>query len=99
MKSCLLMLAADVTDAGTILPAVSMVGSLGFAVWYAWYVTTVAIPKLMADHRAERENVQKRFDQNVIDLRSDFNSDLHALLVEMKEQRAQFTAWMTKGSP
>lgn len=94
----LLMLAADVTETASILPVVSMVGSLGFAVWYAWYVTTVAIPKLMADHRAEREEVQKRFDQNVIDLRTDFNNNLHALLTEMKEQRAQFTAWMTRGS-
>lgn len=92
----LLTIAADAVDSGSILPMVSMIGSLGFAVWYAWYVTTVAIPKLMDNHRAEREEMQKRFDQLLLDLRTDFNNDLHAQLVEMKEQRQQFATTISQ---
>lgn len=82
----LLILAAEAAaDVSGYLPAVSTLGSLGFAVWYAYYTTTVAIPKLLEAHRAERLELQQRFD-----------SALHELLAEMKEQRTQFAAWMAR---
>ena len=71
-------------DPSAILPAVSTVGSLGFAVWYAWYTTTVSIPKLLEAHRQERLEMQTRFDATVMQL-----------LTEMKEQRSEFAAWRT----
>jgi hypothetical protein len=69
-------------DPSSILPALSTLGSLGFAVWYAWYTTTVSIPKLLDVHRQERLEMQVRFDACV-----------HELLTEMKEQRIEFAAW------
>ena len=78
--------AAAIHDISEYLPAVSTLGSLGFAVWYAYYTTTVAIPKLLEAHRTERLELQERFD-----------AALHELLVELKEQRTQFATWMTRG--
>lgn len=74
-------------DPSTILPALSTVGSLGFAVWYAWYTTTVSIPKLLEAHRQERLEMQVRFDATV-----------HELLNELKEQRCAFAAWRDRSS-
>jgi hypothetical protein len=86
----LLILATDGTptvqfDASSIMAALSTVGSVGFAVWYAWYVTTVSIPKLLEAHRAERAEMQARFD-----------ATMHELLAEMKEQRTSYAAWKDK---
>lgn len=72
-------------DLGSIAAPVSALTSVGFAVWYAYYVTTVAMPKLMDAHRAERTEMQTRFD-----------TAIHDLLGEMKEQRQQFSEWMTR---
>ncbi|MBS0207089.1 MAG: hypothetical protein JSS49_29790 [Planctomycetes bacterium] len=74
-------------DPSTLLPAVSTVGSLGFAVWYAYYTTTAVIPKLLEAHRAERLEMQTRFD-----------AQIEQLLAEMKEQRNEFIAWRTAGA-
>lgn len=87
MPTLLNLAAETITDASGYLPAISTVGSLGFAVWYAYYTTTVAIPKLLEAHRAERLEMQQRFD-----------AALHELLAEMKDQRNQFAAWMARGS-
>jgi len=80
-----LMLATEIPaapvpfDPSSLLPAVSAMGSLGFAVWYAYYTTTVVIPKLLEAHRAERQEMQTRFDARLQDL-----------LSELKEQRNEF---------
>jgi len=90
----LFILAVDTTpatsvalDPSSILPALSTVGSLGFAVWYAWYTTTVSIPKLLDAHRQERLEMQARFDAIV-----------HEMLTEMKDQRSEFAAWRTNAN-
>lgn len=62
----------------------SALSSIGFAVWYSWYVTTVAMPKMLESHREERKAAADQHADSV-----------HELLMEMKEQRLQFTAWMT----
>ena len=83
MWAMVLAEAAVAFDPASIMPALSTLGSLGFAVWYAYYTTTVAVPKLLESHRAERDQMQARFDATI-----------HDLLVEMKQQRDQFEAWM-----
>lgn len=60
-----LTLLADVAPSAPILSGggtdallAGLVGSLGgggFSVWYGWYVTTKAIPKIVEDHREERK--------------------------------------------
>lgn len=72
--------AAGPFDPSTLLPTVSALGSLGFAVWYAYYTTTVMIPKLLEAHRTERQELQMRFDAR-----------LQQLLAELKEQRQEFS--------
>jgi hypothetical protein len=47
MPTLLILAAEAAADVSSYLPAVSTLGSLGFAVWYAYYTTTVAIPKLL----------------------------------------------------
>jgi len=79
---------ASLLDPGSLLPAVSAMGSLGFAVWYAYYTTTVVIPKLLEAHRAERQEMQIRFDNR-----------LQQLLTELKEQRLDFTSGRLPGRP
>lgn len=74
-------------DPSSILPALSTVGSFGFAVWYAWYTTTVSIPKLLEAHRLERLEMQSRYDATI-----------HDLLTDMKEQRTVFAASMASAS-
>lgn len=71
---------APSVDISAIMPAVSNLGALGFAVWYAYYTTTVAIPKLIADHRAERTEMQTRFDGT------------NARLIEEMKQTREFYA-------
>lgn len=66
-------------DPSAVLPAVSTVGSLGFAVWYAWYTTTSVIPKLLDAHRQERQEMEVRHDGQITKLLEDF-----------KEQRVQW---------
>lgn len=88
----LLILAEAAADASNLLPAISAIGSLGFAVWYAYYTTTVAIPKLLDAHAAERLAMQTRFDKALADERAEFAGVIHGLLAEMKEQRLQFAA-------
>ena len=80
----LLTLAADV-DASSVLPAVSTLGSLGFAVWYAWYTTTVSLPKMQDGHRQERTEMQTRFD-----------TALHDMLAELREMRLAKTKAIIK---
>lgn len=65
-----------VTD---IAPAISSLGSIGFAVWYAWYTTTKSIPDLLASHKVER---------------GELLTELKAARLEATEARLQFAKWM-----
>lgn len=59
----------------------STVGSIGFAVWYAWHTTTKTIPDMQDSHRKERSETQARYDALT-----------QALLVELKAEREQYDA-------
>lgn len=49
----------------TSLDGVTSITSIGFAVWYGWYITTRAIPRI-ADKADERADAQsKRYDQQL----------------------------------
>lgn len=98
----MLMLLAEAAPIGIadFSPALSTVGSLGICGWHVFYTTTVTIPKMQADHMAERQAMQDRFDTQLSDQRTeflklldsqrtDFNNDVQSILSEMKEQRAQ----------
>lgn len=71
-------------DPNSLAAPLSSLGSIGFAVWYAWYQTTVTIPNMLKEHREERTLMQQRFDIATT-----------AMLVEMQAQRRQYMSWMT----
>ena len=96
----LLTLAADnQIDMSSVLPALSTVGSLGFAVWYAYYTTTFSLPKMAESHRQERTEMQVRFDSLLREKMTErealinrFDNDLRLLQAEMKSQREALIA-------
>jgi hypothetical protein len=40
-------------------------GSLAFAVWFAYHTTTKTLPELHATHKAERDHMMVRFENNL----------------------------------
>lgn len=78
----LLTLAADVAptiDPSTILPAMSTLCSLGFAVWYAWHVTTKAMPDQQKEHRDQLRDITDSHNKLIDKLVSDFRTDCDKL--------------------
>ncbi len=66
----MLLLAADPVafDMASVAPMLSTLGSLGFAVWFGWYVTTRMIPDMQREHR-----------QAMLDLANEFREDVKSL--------------------
>lgn len=71
-------------SAADIAPALSTVGSIGFAVWYAVHVTTKTIPDLLAAHKAER---------------AELLTELRTARLESTEARLQFAKWIERREP
>lgn len=46
---------------GTITAIVTALTGSGFAVWYAWYMTTTQIPRINAEHRQAVTNLVAEF--------------------------------------
>lgn len=69
----------NLTDA---MPAVSAVGSLGFAIWFAWYTTTTAIPNQQKEHR---EAIDK--------LTTTHSDTIKEIVTEMRLQREAYDKW------
>ena len=40
-----------------VMPAFSSVGSLGFAIWFAYYTTTTTLPKQQEQHQEQLERI------------------------------------------
>lgn len=57
----MLYLLADTVDASPYLQIASGFASLGFAVWYAWYATTVTIPNIVAQNSTTIANMLAEF--------------------------------------
>ena len=61
---------ATALDVSAITPALSAIGSLGFAIWFAYYTTTVTLPNQQKEHRdaikelvAEMRSSRDAFDR------------------------------------
>jgi hypothetical protein len=76
-------LIADATDANYISVG-SALGSVGFAVWYGWYVTTRTIPKIVEDHQLTSDKVSSNHRAVVDKLVTEFRE-------EQREERRCFT--------
>lgn len=62
-----------------ITPFLGSAGSLGFAIWFAWYTATTLIPNQNKEHR-------EAFDK----LNTTHAETIKGLVGEMKEQRETF---------
>lgn len=69
-------------DASSIMPSIASVTSLGFAIWFAYYTTTVTLPNQQKEHREERDKTQTLFTASLKDV-----------LDEMRTQREFYDRW------
>lgn len=79
----MLLILADagvsLTDA---MPAISAVGSLGFAIWFAWYTTTTTIPNQQKEHREAIDRLTMTHSETIKEI-----------VTEMRSQRDAYEKW------
>lgn len=77
-----LLIAAVAMTLDSIMPAISSLSSVGFALWFAHYATTVAMPKQQAEHReAMREQCHVHA------------TTIKELVGELREHRESYDRW------
>ena len=60
--------------------------SLGFAVWYAWYVTTRTIPDMNARHGETIQNLVEEFRQEAREQREQHRTDIAQFWAAHREE-------------
>ncbi len=75
---------ATTTAVESVMPAISSVSSLGFAIWFAWYTATHTIPKQQQEHR-----------EAIKELTTIHANTIRDLTDELKEQRESYDRWRT----
>lgn len=88
----MLGLLADVTAPIDVPTMLSTIGSIGFAVWYAWHTTTKTIPDMQASHKAERLEAHSRYDAAMQLLLEELKAEREQHADELKELRLQFSS-------
>ncbi len=53
--------------------------SIGFAIWYGWYVTTKAIPKIVDQHTAQIDKVEIAHGKQLDAMAATFREELRAV--------------------
>ncbi len=69
-------------DMTAITPAISAIGSIGFAFWFGYYTTTKTIPDLQSAHQ---EQMDKKDAVHA--------ATIDRILNELKESRDSFDRW------
>lgn len=62
----------------TSLEGATSLTSMGFAIWYGWYVTTKAIPRIIDQHSEQLVKTELSHSKRVEQLASDFREELRA---------------------
>lgn len=62
------------------------VASVGFAVWYGWYVTSRAIPRIVDKHDEAVSRVTQAFESALADLREERERDRERFVCRHIEQ-------------
>jgi hypothetical protein len=77
---------ADTTamDVSAITPALSAIGSLGFAIWFAYYTTTKTLPDQQKEHR-----------DAIKELTETHAGTIKEMMAEMRSGRESFERWRT----
>lgn len=87
MLTTLIADAASTTDIVTnVMPALSSIGSTGFAIWFAYYTTTTTLPTQQKEHR---EVVDKIVSTHAETIRE--------LVTELKAGREAHDRWRMSG--
>ena len=71
-------------DVSAITPALSAIGSLGFAIWFAYYTTTKTLPDQQKEHR-----------DAIKELTETHSNTIKELVAEMRAGRDAFDRWRT----
>ena len=78
---------ATALDVSAITPALSAIGSLGFAIWFAYYTTTVTLPNQQKEHR---DAIKELADTHA--------GTIKELVAEMRSSRDAFDRWRMTGT-
>ena len=65
----------------------SMVGSVGFAVWAAFHMISKTIPSLLAQHSMEREAMMNRYEANLDKIMGHCKEELGAIVATWKANK------------
>lgn len=76
-------------------PAISAIGSVGFAVFFAAYAATKLIPDLIKDNREQVERLTSDHRESVEKVTTQHAATIKEIVGEMKEQRNDFDRWKT----
>lgn len=74
----LTFLALSQVDMPASLEGASSLTSIGFAIWYGWYVTTKAIPRIVDQHSAQLDKAEASHGRQLESLSSTFREELRA---------------------
>ena len=65
--------------------------SIGFAIWYGWYVTTKAVPKIVDQHASQIEKIELAHERQINSLTAMFRE-------ELRETRERFQCERREGA-
>lgn len=80
------LLIAEATLPSDALSIVSAVGSLGFAIWFAYHTTTVTLPRQQQEHR-----------ELLKELAETHAATIKELVSEIRASRESFDRWKLSG--
>lgn len=82
-------------DATNLIPKIDgfdigQVSSVGFAIWYGWYVTCRAIPKIIDQHVAASAAVEAKHQEQVKELTTTFKEEMSSVRDARERDREHF---------
>jgi hypothetical protein len=88
---------ADTTamDVSAITPALSAIGSLGFAIWFAYYTTTKTLPEQQKEHRDAIKELTETHSGTIKELTETHAGTIKEMMAEMRSGRESFERWRT----
>jgi len=85
-----------VADATGVIPDlgnfdIGQISSIGFAIWYGWYVTCRAIPKIIEQNATSFATAEDKHSAQMKDLTETFRADTAAARAAREIDREHFT--------
>jgi len=74
-------------DVSSVTPALSAIGSLGFAIWFAYHTTTVTLPNQQKEHR-----------EQIKELADTHSNTIKELVSELRAERESYDRWRMTGT-